>query len=125
MIKHALLLFLLPLAASHSPIALKFPHASYPGSSLSRLVRVTKFDRESWTFSGRIDFDHQELDGAGKRIPFGTTQFWTTTMLCAGLILFAGLMSGLNMGYLSIDTLVLELKLKNGTEREKRDVRRK
>jgi len=37
-------------------------------------------------------------------------------------VLFAGLMAGLTVGYLSIDTLVLELKLKNGTEKEKRDV---
>eukprot|EP01022_Parablepharisma_sp_SALTPOND_P013687 TRINITY_DN1839_c0_g1_i1.p1 TRINITY_DN1839_c0_g1~~TRINITY_DN1839_c0_g1_i1.p1 ORF type:complete len:371 (+),score=43.60 TRINITY_DN1839_c0_g1_i1:1720-2832(+) len=31
-------------------------------------------------------------------------------------------MSGLTVGYLSIDTLVLELKLKNGTEEEKKNV---
>lgn len=37
-------------------------------------------------------------------------------------MLFAGLMSGLTVGYLSIDTLVLELKLKNGTESEKKNV---
>ncbi len=31
-------------------------------------------------------------------------------------------MSGLTVGYLSIDSLVLELKLKNGTDEEKSDV---
>ena len=44
------------------------------------------------------------------------------SLFCLGLVLFAGLMAGLTVGYLSIDTLVLELKLKNGTEKEKRDV---
>lgn len=31
-------------------------------------------------------------------------------------------MSGLSVGYLSIDDLVLELKLRNGTEDEKKQV---
>ena len=35
------------------------------------------------------------------------------------LTLFAGCMSGLTVGYTSIDTLVLEVKLSNGTEEEK------
>jgi len=34
----------------------------------------------------------------------------------------AGLMSGLTVGYLSIDELVLELKIKNGTDEEKKQV---
>ncbi len=38
------------------------------------------------------------------------------------LCLFAGLCSGLTVGYLSIDSLSLELKLKNGTESEVRSV---
>jgi len=37
-----------------------------------------------------------------------------------GLILFAGAMSGLTVGYLSIDELQLELKMRNGTDEEKR-----
>ncbi len=39
-----------------------------------------------------------------------------------GLTLLAGLMSGLTVGYLSIDELVLELKVKNGTVEEVREV---
>ena len=38
--------------------------------------------------------------------------------MCLG----AGACSGLTVGYLSIDELQLELKLKNGTEEEKRAV---
>jgi len=33
--------------------------------------------------------------------------------------LFAGLCSGLTVGYLSIDPLGLEIKMKNGTDQEK------
>jgi len=39
-----------------------------------------------------------------------------------GLTIIAGVMSGLTVGYLSIDGLVLELKMKNGSEQEKKDV---
>ena len=35
------------------------------------------------------------------------------------LTCFAGAMSGLTVGYLSIDSLILELKISNGTENEK------
>lgn len=40
-----------------------------------------------------------------------------------GLTLTAGLMSGLTVGYLSIDKLAMELKQETGTEQEKKDVR--
>ena len=48
--------------------------------------------------------------------------FWIFMGISLGLTLFAGLMSGLTVGYLSIDELVLEMKLKNGTAQEMRDV---
>ena len=48
--------------------------------------------------------------------------FWIFLGISLGLTLFAGLMSGLTVGYLSIDELVLEMKLKNGTPQEIRDV---
>jgi len=45
--------------------------------------------------------------------------FWVFVGVSAGLTLFAGLMSGLTVGYLSIDDLVLELKNSTGTDEEK------
>ena len=39
---------------------------------------------------------------------------------CLGIVLFAGLMSGLTVGMLSIDTLALELKMRNGTDYERK-----
>ena len=46
-------------------------------------------------------------------------EFWLDLLIVIFLTLFAGAMSGLTVGYLSIDDLVLELKLSTGTEEEK------
>ena len=66
------------------------------------------------------------------REPFGTTLFWTYAGLatCKTLYpntykvctLFAGMMSGLTVGFMSIDKLDLELKLCSGSPSEKRAV---
>ena len=46
-------------------------------------------------------------------------EFWFYLFVAVALVCFAGAMSGLTVGYLSIDTLILELKISNGTESEK------
>lgn len=46
-------------------------------------------------------------------------EWWIDLVIVLFLTLFAGAMSGLTVGYLSIDDLVLELKLTTGTEEEK------
>ena len=45
--------------------------------------------------------------------------FWFNFTGFVVLAIFAGAMSGLTVGYLSIDMLILEIKLNNGTEQEK------
>ena len=45
--------------------------------------------------------------------------FWFNFIGFSILACFAGAMSGLTVGYLSIDMLILEIKLNNGTEKEK------
>ena len=45
--------------------------------------------------------------------------FWFNFIGFTVLAVFAGAMSGLTVGYLSIDMLILEIKLNNGTEQEK------
>ena len=45
--------------------------------------------------------------------------FWFNFIGFTVLACFAGAMSGLTVGYLSIDMLILEIKLNNGTEQEK------
>ena len=57
-----------------------------------------------------------------ERAEFGSFAFWMYSLIAAILTIIAGLMSGLTVGYLSIDELVLELKIKNGTEEEKKQV---
>ena len=50
--------------------------------------------------------------------PF-SAEFWFNLIVFIVLACFAGTMSGLTVGYLSIDSLVLEIKMTNGTENEK------
>ena len=45
--------------------------------------------------------------------------FWFNLVLFVTLACFAGTMSGLTVGYLSIDSLILEIKISNGTTTEK------
>ena len=45
--------------------------------------------------------------------------FWFNFVGFSVLACFAGAMSGLTVGYLSIDMLILEIKLDSGTEQEK------
>ncbi len=45
--------------------------------------------------------------------------FWFNLIVFLTLACFAGTMSGLTVGYLSIDSLVLEIKMSNGEESEK------
>ena len=51
-------------------------------------------------------------------VPF-SAEFWFNLIVFCLLACFAGTMSGLTVGYLSIDSLVLEIKMSNGTESEK------
>ena len=53
-----------------------------------------------------------------RSIPF-SGEFWFNLIVFITLACFAGTMSGLTVGYLSIDSLVLEIKMSNGTETEK------
>lgn len=53
-----------------------------------------------------------------RAIPF-SGEFWFNLIVFVSLACFAGTMSGLTVGYLSIDSLVLEIKMSNGTETEK------
>jgi hypothetical protein len=54
------------------------------------------------------------------RYPPGSYDFWFCLIVAVLLTLGAGAMSGLTVGYLSIDQLELEMKLQNGTEEEKK-----
>jgi hypothetical protein len=52
-----------------------------------------------------------------KLVP-GTSAFWFNIGMAVVCTFFAGLMSGLTVGYLSIDSLDLELKLKGNNKEQ-------
>jgi CBS domain containing-hemolysin-like protein len=58
------------------------------------------------------------LQEAPRSVPF-SGEFWFNLIVFITLACFAGTMSGLTVGYLSIDSLVLEIKMSNGAESEK------
>ena len=58
------------------------------------------------------------LQEAPRSVPF-SGEFWFNLVVFITLACFAGTMSGLTVGYLSIDSLVLEIKMSNGDESEK------
>lgn len=47
--------------------------------------------------------------------------FWVYLMSCFGLVMFAGLMSGLTLGLMSLSLVDLEVLSKAGTPKDKRN----
>lgn len=69
---------------------------------------------------GDLDEDINRFNAANdEEITPESTDFYFYLLASIALTLGAGVMSGLTVGYLSIDQLELEMKLKNGTESEK------
>ncbi|XP_062209696.1 DUF21 domain-containing protein At2g14520-like [Phragmites australis] len=52
------------------------------------------------------------------------TMFWVYLMSCVGLVMFAGLMSGLTLGLMSLSLVDLEVLAKAGTPKDKRNAAR-
>ena len=63
---------------------------------------------------------HEEGEGIELHYSFGTKGFWICVGVSIFLTCFAGIMSGLTVGLLSIDTLELEMKLIHGTDEQKK-----
>jgi hypothetical protein len=55
--------------------------------------------------------------GAAERL--STSKCLTPPLVCAGLVLFSGLMSGLTLGLLSLDAVELEVLRRSGTRQQK------
>lgn len=71
---------------------------------------------------GEVPFEAEESEyEEGGRYPPGSYMFYYCLIVACLLTLGAGIMSGLTVGYLSIDQLELEMKLQNGTEEEKKN----
>ncbi|KAL6642438.1 hypothetical protein ACP70R_020619 [Stipagrostis hirtigluma subsp. patula] len=52
------------------------------------------------------------------------TMFWVYFMSCVGLVMFAGLMSGLTLGLMSLSLVDLEVLANAGTPADKRNAER-
>ena len=63
---------------------------------------------------------HMESEEFGMHYPPGTFGFYMCIVVAMILTCFAGIMSGLTVGLLSIDTLELEMKMIHGTEEQKK-----
>lgn len=63
--------------------------------------------------------EHEEEGGIELHYSFGTKGFYICVMISIFLTCFAGIMSGLTVGLLSIDTLELEMKMIHGTAEQK------
>jgi hypothetical protein len=58
------------------------------------------------------------LNLSSEKLVPGTSAFWFNIGMAVVCTFFAGLMSGLTVGYLSIDSLDLELKLKGNNKEQ-------
>ena len=104
---------LIPVQAQFDPITntLIYNGNTYKISEQNTLVEEYKpKNDEIVSFHGGEDEEKSDsfFDG-----------FWFNFIGFSILACFAGAMSGLTVGYLSIDMLILEIKLKSGTEQEK------
>ena len=73
------------------------------------------YDSETNTFI--YDNNQYEIKKTEEKLTW--REFCFNLFMAIFLTCFAGAMSGLTVGYLSIDSLILELKISNGTENEK------
>ena len=73
---------------------------------------------QQYSFDNNNLLEKQNLLVKHRAIPF-STEFWFDLKIFLLLTCFAGVVSGLTVGYLSIDRLILEIKMNNGDENEK------
>ncbi|EPS62149.1 hypothetical protein M569_12644, partial [Genlisea aurea] len=58
---------------------------------------------------------------AANDVPCCQSMFWVYLFICVGLVLFAGLMSGLTLGLMSLSLVDLEVLIKAGQPQDKRN----
>jgi metal transporter CNNM len=65
---------------------------------------------------------HEPIEEEGYELhyAYGTKGFWVCLSIALGFTCYAGIMSGLTVGLLSIDTLELEMKMIHGTDEQKK-----
>lgn len=93
----------------------------YNGEIFTNIMNVNKDFILKEEFSNEVSKMLLNLaeENDGRYTP-GTYEFYYCLLIAVFLTIGAGIMSGLTVGYLSIDKLELEMKLHNGTELEKK-----
>jgi CBS domain containing-hemolysin-like protein len=101
---------LIDVHAKYDPITntLIFKGNKYIISEINSLAKTYQPKLETKSFKKEEESGDSFFDG-----------FWFNFIGFTVLACFAGAMSGLTVGYLSIDMLILEIKLNSGTEQEK------
>jgi len=105
---------LIPVQAEYDPISntLIYNGKIFEYSDIKNTIDQDKIEiQEPFSF-------HEENEEETKSDSF-FDGFWFNFIGFSILACFAGAMSGLTVGYLSIDMLILEIKLDSGTEQEK------
>ena len=85
----------------------------------SSFITPSKINNEAGINSTNMTAPPKLEEGEIYRAAPGSGAFWFNLIGFIVLACFAGTMSGLTVGYLSIDSLILEIKMSNGTESEK------
>jgi CBS domain containing-hemolysin-like protein len=96
----------------------KFEFSSFLSPSAATDIKEIKSTTKIKPPKSKEPKEEKEEEEEYKAIP-GTGAFWFNLIGFIILACFAGTMSGLTVGYLSIDSLILEIKMSNGTESEK------
>ena len=104
---------LIPVQAQYDPITNSL---LYNGNTY-QLSQFNTFAEKNFS-ENQIPISFHEKEGEEKSNSF-FDGFWFNFIGFSLLSCFAGCMSGLTVGYLSIDMLILEIKLNSGTKQEK------
>jgi hypothetical protein len=72
------------------------------------------------TAAGTAGMLLQELGGKHGEHALTPAEWWTLVGVCVVLVCFAGLVSGLTLGLMSLDAVEMEVLKRSGTESEKR-----
>lgn len=70
------------------------------------------------------EHEHEGHGGHEEKIPFGTPKFFAFIGIALFLVCYAGIMSGLTVGFMGIPIMELEIKLETGDEETKRQARK-
>ena len=68
----------------------------------------------------RLAMRDPTVNGLGSEIAFGTPWWFIYAGVCCFLVLFAGLMSGLTLGLMSLSLVDLEILKRSGTPAEQK-----